>query len=240
MIKEALQYIVGMKEAQVVELNGHTYTDKNLTEVRPKADFAEAFTISTLSSLMNYLNKNPDSIDLKNVILHIVDYKTIKVFSTLNCYKDRDYFIICMAETPEFKFQQFYGAESFNIALQSLFCKGGDRDAILSIVGNVKTKDVSTTSDNGITQTVQTKKGVVLGIDTVIPNPVTLAPFRTFVEVNQPISSFVFRAKEGDDMPLFGLFEADGGAWKLVAVQRIKEYIIKNLKGEAIDITILA
>ena len=30
-----------------------------------------------------------------------------------------------------------------------------------------------------------------------VPNPVTLKPFRTFVEVPQPASEFVLRLKEG-------------------------------------------
>lgn len=243
MIKEALQYIVGMKEAQIVELNGRTYTDKRLFEVAPERNYARSFAISTLSSLMDYLNDNPDHIDLEKVILHIFDYKTIEVFSTLDSYKSREYFITCKAKTPEFEFQQFYDAESFNIALQSLFCSGGDRDTILSIVGNVKTNNVNTASDNGVTQTVQTKKGIVLGEDTIIPNPVSLAPYRTFAEVNQPMSSFVFRAREreGSKAPEFALFEADGGTWKLIAVQRIKEYVIKHLIGRSLEkITILA
>lgn len=242
MIKEALQYIVGMKEAQITELNGHTYTDKKLFEVMPERNYAKPFVISTLSSLMDYLNSNPDNIDLKKAVLHISDYKAIEVFSTLDLYKAREDFIICKAKTPEFGFQQFYDAESFNIALQSLFCSGGDRDTVLSIVGNVKTNNVNTASDNGVTQTVQTKKGIVLGEDTIIPNPVSLAPYRTFAEINQPMSSFVFRAREreGLKVPEFALFEADGGTWKLTAVQRIKEYVIKHLAGQASKITILA
>ena len=140
-----------------------------------------------------------------------------------------------------FNFGHFYDAESFNIALQSMFCDAGNRADILKIVGNVKAEGVQATSDNGVTQSVVTKQGIVLGNNTDLPNPVQLAPFRTFVEISQPITQFVFRARGEEGMPMFALFEADGGVWKLTAVQRIKEYIEKALEEKGIkDISIIA
>ncbi|MEB9776454.1 hypothetical protein P4K25_31445, partial [Bacillus cereus] len=62
-----------------------------------------------------------------------------------------------------------------------------------------------------------------------VPNPVQLSPYRTFVEVEQPESKFVFRMREGARC---GLFEADGGAWKLEAMNNIKEYLKEALAQE--------
>ena len=43
-----------------------------------------------------------------------------------------------------------------------------------------------------------------------VPNPVVLAPYRTFSEVDQPESKFIFRLESGkEDTPLAALFEAD-------------------------------
>jgi hypothetical protein len=50
---------------------------------------------------------------------------------------------------------------------------------------------------------------------------VRLAPWRTFREVAQPVSSFLFRVQKAGDLPQFALFEADGSAWKLEAVANI-------------------
>jgi hypothetical protein len=58
---------------------------------------------------------------------------------------------------------------------------------------------------------------------------VVLAPYRTFVEVTQPESDFVFRMQNG---PRCALFEADGGAWKLTAMRHIKEYLQAALEKE--------
>ncbi|MBO5100581.1 MAG: hypothetical protein J6B63_04655 [Treponema sp.] len=239
MIKEALQYIVGMKEPFVKEIDGKTYTDKSLEVVEPPKHYARNFEVNTLSSFVEYIKKNKDNIDYKNVIIHISDYKTVVMFSTLDAYKNRESYIICRSNTPTFKFDNFYSNEEFNIKLQSLFCDTEDKKTILKLVGNIKSTDADTISDDGVTQIVQTKKGIVLGTEENVPNPVHLAPFRTFTEINQPISKFVFRISNG---PSMALFEADGGAWRLIAVQRIKEYLEKELgeNPDTKDIVILA
>lgn len=63
-----------------------------------------------------------------------------------------------------------------------------------------------------------------------MPNPVKLTPYRTFLEVKQPASDFIFRMKQDKyDGIVCAIFEADGGAWKMEAAHRIKEYLQKEL-----------
>ncbi|OSB00487.1 hypothetical protein B2H85_13365, partial [Clostridium botulinum] len=57
---------------------------------------------------------------------------------------------------------------------------------------------------------------------------VTLAPYRTFPEIEQPLSRFIFRMQQG---PSAAIYEADGGAWRNQAMQRIKAYLEEELKG---------
>jgi hypothetical protein len=47
--------------------------------------------------------------------------------------------------------------------------------------------------------------------------------------VQQPESLFVFRLQSG---PRAALFEADGGAWKVEAMDTIHAYLKENLKAE--------
>ena len=76
------------------------------------------------------------------------------------------------------------------------------------------------------------KTGLASKSDAIIPSPVTLKPYRTFTEVEQPESQFVFRMKEDKyDGVQCALFEADGGAWKLHAMESIQEYLEEQLKG---------
>lgn len=65
----------------------------------------------------------------------------------------------------------------------------------------------------------------------LVPNPVKLRPYRTFTEVEQPESEFVFRMKNYDGSVGCAIFEADGGAWKNRAMKNIKEYLQYELAG---------
>lgn len=58
-----------------------------------------------------------------------------------------------------------------------------------------------------------------------MPNPVSLIPYRTFKEVDQPASKFVFRMRDGAHGPEMALFDADGGAWEVAAMQALHEYL---------------
>lgn len=72
------------------------------------------------------------------------------------------------------------------------------------------------------------KTGVAKLNDVVVPNPVTLAPYRTFPEIEQPKSKFIFRMQSG---PTATLFEADGGAWRNEAMKNIKVWLKTALSG---------
>jgi hypothetical protein len=85
------------------------------------------------------------------------------------------------------------------------------------------------TGDDGVSQAIQAKVGVATVATVQVPNPVVLAPFRTFVEVDQPESELIFRMQNG---PRCALFEADGGAWKLTAMRNIKDYLHAALEQE--------
>lgn len=100
---------------------------------------------------------------------------------------------------------------------------------LLKVVGNVKEENVRETGDNGIAQAVTIKTGVASAADVLVPNPVSLAPYRTFLEVEQPASSFIFRMKDG---PSGAIFEADGGAWRNQAIANVREYLATELESE--------
>lgn len=88
-----------------------------------------------------------------------------------------------------------------------------------------------TTLDNGVTQTVEARKGVALMGNVQVKPRVTLKPFRTFLEVEQPESEFILRLNDSGEINLIG---ADGGAWKLEAVRNIAAYFEGKL-GDMVE-----
>lgn len=71
MIKEALEYLVNelapanIREIQLEDGKTGTFSDKSLYRVKPEYPMASAITMSTLSSLLDYIKANIDEMQGK-------------------------------------------------------------------------------------------------------------------------------------------------------------------------------
>ena len=100
------------------------------------------------------------------------------------------------------------------------------------LASNIVNNQQQEYSDDGITQQAVIKTGITTKQAALVPNPVHLVPYRTFLEVEQPASDFVFHISEGrGGEPVFKLVAADGGLWKAEAVDNIKKYLEDALDG---------
>lgn len=225
MIKEALQYIIGLGNVEVKHENGQAYSTQPLNLI--KEPIAEAIQVRSLSGLVEYLQSGFDVDD--QLMIHVISPTEVVVCGSLNSNENRNEYIRASAMIPSFTFDRFYEVEDFNIKLQSTFVKNEDRDIVLQVVGNIKEEDVRTVGDNGVSQAVTARTGVAAVGLVEVPNPVAMKPYRTFVEVEQPESEFIFRMQNG---PRCALFEADGGAWKIDAMRNIKDYLLVALEKE--------
>ena len=225
MIKEALQYLINLGNLEVTYENGQTYSNQPLHLL--KEPLADAIKVRSLSGLVEYLKSKFDNDE--RLMVHVSSPTEVIVFGSLNSNENRNEYIAATAMIPSFDFDRWYDSESFNIKLQSTFVKNDDRDIMLKVVGNIKEEAVNTVGDDGVSQSIVAKTGVATVGNVLVPNPVVLKPYRTFLEVDQPESEFIFRMQSG---PKCALFEADGGAWKMAAMKNIKEYLETELKDE--------
>lgn len=116
------------------------------------------------------------------------------------------------------------------VAMQSCFAPSDEREDVTKVASNIVSTQEATFSDDGISQQVIMKTGVTKKENAIIPNPVRLIPYRTFLEVEQPESEFVFRITEGrGGAPTFKLVAADGGRWEAVAIDNVKSYLMEAL-----------
>lgn len=234
--KEALEYLVnlGKEKDPIIKLPQGTYSTVRLTRVEEVK--AAALTVSTLTGLVDYIKTNVDSLKTK-LLIQVKSPKEVLLYSPLNVDKEREIFISAEAILPNnVKYDQFIDTERFNIMLQSAFVDSGDKAILLKYTGLIKEETVKDTGDDGISQSVTIKTGVATVGQAIVPNPVNLAPFRTFPEVEQPSSKFIFRMKEG---PAAAIYEADGGTWRNTAILNIKDYLQDQLK-EIENIEIIA
>lgn len=230
-LKEAMQYLIGVgneaEKVQVLEICGETYANKRLERYgAPKR--AAAIEASSLSALVDYIKSLSNEFSTSRMIIQIEDPEEVNLISELNIERKRECLFSCKAEISKFRFDNWYDQERFMIEIQSNFVPSSDRDVLIKFAGNVEQKNSTTFSDDGKTQVATMNVGVASKSDVIVPNPVFLAPYRTFQEIEQPFSNFVFRMAD-KQTPAFSLIEAEGGVWKNEAVSRIKEYFKKAL-----------
>lgn len=229
MIKEAMQFLLSQaKQTEFHEKNGELYSNVNLSKIEEPTRIA--ISIQSLTGAVDFIKDNFDEDD--KVLVTVLDEKSLKVQTVLNDNKYRETVLNVDADVPEKTLDRYMDLEKFNIQLQSQFVPTDDSAKILQIIGNLRSENVKNLGDDGTTQIVEVKKGVTIAQDQAVPNPVYLKPFRTFTEIAQPESPFVFRLKQERDEVYAALFEADGGAWRNEARISIKDYLTIELKAE--------
>lgn len=233
MIREALEYLIDLGETTdpIVRVDDKFYSTKQLIPI--KDTFPAAMELNFLDSMVTYIKENTDCLRPNyNLVVEIESPTGIALHTELvGEFNQRFTPVHCTALVTEFPWGRFTDPEEFIIMAQSRFVETEDLAKIRAIVGNVKSEEVFQFSDDGISQQVTAKSGVARVENVVIPPRVKLAPYRTFIEIEQPESEFVFRAKKSDSLPCFALFEADGGAWRIEAMKRIKAYLEEQLEG---------
>ena len=234
--QEALKYLVNLGEEKdpIVMLDQGTFTKASLSRVKEAK--ASVLAVSTLTGLVDYIKSDLDKLPEK-LLIQVISPRKVALYSPLNADREREQYISAEAILPDnVVYDRFIGTEQFNIMLQSAFVDVGTKSALLKYTGLIQDEAVKTTGDDGVSQQVTVKTGVASVGQAIVPNPVELAPYRTFPEVEQPISKFIFRMQEG---PRAALYEADGGAWRNKAILSIKEYLQEELK-ELENIEIIA
>ena len=235
----AVQAIKDSEKTEVITIGDVEYVSRPVYEP-PRDPVPVTLRLNTLTGLIEYINNGADHLKESEygLMVHVVNERQVDVLSgTFGRSEQRCAHASTTADAvlskSDFHYGEYYDCESFVIKLLSLFEDFDGRASVLKIVGNIKEENVRQTGDDGVTQTVTAKSGIARVEDVSVPNPVHLAPFRTFREVTQPLSPFVLRMKQGREggLPTVALFEADGGKWKLDAIQFIREYLSSKIDG---------
>lgn len=228
MIKAAIEKICELAKAEIITVGDRPYSSKVIYDVPDPSP--KTFAAHTLTGLVDFID-GIDAITGQNAMIHVVNPTTVDIVGPIEGpFKKRDCFARTSHNNPSFRFGTFMDLETFIINLQAGFVPDAMTEAVLKVVGNLKDETVSNFSDDGRTQAVTAKTGIAMVNKVAVPSPVVLQPFRTFLEIEQPASSFIFRMKQqgNGQQPACALFEADGKAWELVAMQSIKKWLIDN------------
>lgn len=193
----------------------------------------EPLMLSQLTGLLDWIGCEGAKIQVAHPLLmiQVVSPTEVRVINNVNNQGRRSVYVRAQAVVDDIPFGRFLDQEEMVIQLQSQFIHDDkrqdeqghdDRDILLQVVSNLRSDEVQQQTDDGVSQTVQINSGVASVSNVKVPNPVTLIPYRTFQEIEQPASKFIFRMHEGMTS---ALFEADNSQWKVEAKQRIKAFL---------------
>jgi len=238
MIKGALEYLLKLAPPTFKTVEGREYACQINGMALIQKPAVRPLTVHTLTGLVKFItDQNESDLQEGGYFVHVLNHRHVDLISDLDKnVSSRDHYL--SVDAPEFegfRFGQFMDLEDFIIQLQAKFVQDQNSEAILKLVSNIKDENVTTNQDDGFSQMVTVRQGPAMVESVRVPNPVTLRPFRTFQEVEQPASPFVFRLRGGGGEPSAALFEADGGQWKLTAIQTVADYLISEL-GDTISV----
>lgn len=228
---------------EAVRIGANVYSSQPLHHP-PRNPMPDPIEVMSLNALVAYIRHSflfdeESKVEAHaSILIHVADPQTVYVLGDLQGrHKQRPCYLVASCKETigqGFPFGTYLDPEKFIVNLQSQFSQTEARDRILQIVGNLKSGNVRTLADDGVSQEVTTSVGITRVADVKVPNPVALQPFRTFTEVEQPESEFILRMRAGvkdGEMPTIALFAADGNNWKLSAMQAVKNYLDEALEG---------
>lgn len=233
MLKAAIEKIQQMTHPEIREVGGHSYivtNDGECTEIRSDPDMISSITLTSLEALVTFVQQEGTKLTDK-LFITVPDHGTAYCFTMpdeKNRLRRTYLYKVEATGVPGWGEKVNMGFEEAIIALRTRFQPTPDLDYALRLLSSITSGSKITLNDNGIATSVVTQRGVSLQDNAAIRPIVNLRPYRTFMEVEQPESSFLIRVSER----AITFAEADGGMWKLTARQTVLAYLIDALGEE--------
>lgn len=221
--REFIEKIEDMTGPKVIVTQQGAFADKHLYRVENK--LADTIVLSSLSGLAEMIKQEMSEYNLP-LFVRATSAERVHVFGAIRDDMQRERPFTAEAKFIDFDFNEYISIENMIICLKSRFAPTEDRDYLVQLLGNITDQQSVQIKDDGITQSATVKSGIQLIGEQRIKPIVTLKPYRTFLEVEQPESDFLIRLKDGRA----ALFEADGGAWEREAVKNVADKLRELLE----------
>lgn len=227
-LRDGIDRLVSLSSRKIVKSDdGTEYWDVDGMAVRPPRldPYPKIANVGSLYALLSALYAEIGGLEHVPKQIVVTSHKTVEIVShSLPPREDRLTFISASYENEGFAFNRYHDLESFIIGVQCQFVDSQAKEDLLAFVSGITGEEVVNNTDDGISQTVAVKVG--FRKETTTRNPIVmLRPFRTFTEVEQPLSRFLLRIQKGREAPQIALFEADGGQWKSEASANVAEFL---------------
>lgn len=199
-----------------------------ITQIRTELDYVAPINLHSLDALVQMIKT--EALSRHDGII----YAEANGHDTVSCFLQPDtklrfirptLYNVKAKDVPGWKEESDIQYEQALIAIRTRFQQSADTEYLLRLLSEISNGAKVTFSNNGVATTVVSQKGVALQGSEPIRPIITLKPYRTFQEIEQPASEFHIRISERG----IRFIEADGGMWKLAARQTIVEYLKEHL-----------
>jgi hypothetical protein len=230
MIEEGISKIISLSGPKTFKVDDLEYfgNDRMFELITPPT--ISALTVTTLTALCEYVNKCSAGETVKIGFVHVEGVTSVEaVVNADPKFRHRQRPIQAKAIIDQFNYGQWISLQTFIPSVQSMFTDEGDRAELLKYTGNVTAESSVNVADDGITQRTQVRKGIAKLQEVSLPQTVTLHPFETFPEIDQPARKFVFRIQKTETDFLCKLLPADGETWKIPVKEQIALFILNRV-----------
>lgn len=230
MLKEFIAHIQETTRPQIVKIDGSNFAiapGGAAIEIRPTIDHPDTLPLHSLDALVKLVRTEASKAE-NPLYITIPDHLTARCFGQPHPdarFFRQVYYEAKATDVPGWGEQTELGFEEAQIALRTRFQETPDTMYAMKLLSDICCGAQVVYNDTGIATTVTTKKGVALQSNEQVRPIITLKPYRTFQEVEQPESIFLIRVNERR----ISFTEADGGMWKLKARQTVKTFLEEKL-----------
>lgn len=233
MLKDFIEHIQNTARPIIREIGSATFAvtaTGQANEIRPTIDHPDTLPLHSLDALVKLVRTEASKAE-NPLYITIPDHLTVRCFgqpqNDARLFR-QFYYEAHATDVPGWGEKVQLGFEEAQIAMRTRFQETADTIYALKLLSDICCGAKVIYNDNGIATTVTTQKGVALQSNEQIRPIITLKPYRTFQEVEQPESIFLIRVNERG----ITFTEADGGMWKLKARQTVKAFLEEQLAEE--------
>ena len=226
MIAEAIDKILKIAHPNIYHEGDKLYADREMVLLNDGKKHFSSVRMNGLPGLVTLIQK--EAVKIAPVFVMVEGPTRVSAFTAADEDWQREPLYTVEAETTGFD-RGYRTYEKFVIELRSRFVPNEGSQYLLDLLSRMDITERSTSEDNGVTQSVTVRQGVALKDAEMVKPIVSLIPYRTFFDVNQPESDFLVRVDRDGSI---GLFEADGGMWQHAAKIFITEWLEVALAEE--------
>lgn len=227
-LAEKIEELVnGQVEPELETINGVDYikTAKGYQQLKkPRMDIINVNSLNGLVEMVKVVIKN-EVLGIPALVVN-VDVNDIIVSTSHNIAGEMDQIIKAYPLMPDLGLDRRQSVEELIIKLSTAFVETENTTKFINSISNLRMVEEVEFNDDGIGQTVTAKKGAQLNQKYTIQPIVKLKPIRSYAEIEQVESKFLFRVNQSGNVTLY---EADGGQWRYEVQKRIVEYLETSL-----------